>query len=434
MIVCADVQARKLVLSWQEGVAIVRELADTLGRADSTDQVPDLAHVAIRTSGEIEILQGSPPAQLPVRRLAAGLEALIEGTEAPPELWALASDNAGATPKHASVEKFADALAIFERPGRRADIARVAARDSGADASSPKDKAPVKGEAPAKMDTEIRQLRDKARLARQARAEQERAEQRKRQWTVPIIAAGAVLLLIYTGLATAVWVRESPQGEQAAAEFKAWITGSENRVAKVLRSVARADLPGLRGLSLFRDDAPASEADESAPPSRAARGGTNARRSGAGPGESGDEPESARDDTQPGFELLFLTEEEGLIAPRGGEADSGQAHIAGAPVVYTPADADVVPPTMLRQYLPSAPPAQAAGAGGVFDIVVSETGEVEKVHLISTDYPFHEKMLVSAAKAWRFHPARREGRPVKYRLAVRITGVARPLAGRSGSE
>jgi outer membrane biosynthesis protein TonB len=52
---------------------------------------------------------------------------------------------------------------------------------------------------------------------------------------------------------------------------------------------------------------------------------------------------------------------------------------------------------------------------------VTERGEVEKVHLISPANRYRERMLVAAAKAWRFKPATLDGQPVRYRTTVRIT-------------
>ena len=55
------------------------------------------------------------------------------------------------------------------------------------------------------------------------------------------------------------------------------------------------------------------------------------------------------------------------------------------------------------------------------DMIISETGEVEHVKLISIANRFQERMIVAAAKAWRFRPALKGGQPVKYRIRVRVT-------------
>jgi hypothetical protein len=78
----------------------------------------------------------------------------------------------------------------------------------------------------------------------------------------------------------------------------------------------------------------------------------------------------------------------------------------------------VVPARLTRSQLPKEP---AGGADtGYFDIVVDEAGDVEFVKLISPRRRYEERMLVAAAKAWKFEPALLNGQPVKYRLRMPI--------------
>jgi hypothetical protein len=86
--------------------------------------------------------------------------------------------------------------------------------------------------------------------------------------------------------------------------------------------------------------------------------------------------------------------------------------------VYTPANAEVRPPSFLRPQLPREPAADEDT--GYFDIIVNEQGSVEQVKLLSPARRFQERMLVAAAKAWKFAPARLDGRPVRYRMRVPI--------------
>jgi hypothetical protein len=46
---------------------------------------------------------------------------------------------------------------------------------------------------------------------------------------------------------------------------------------------------------------------------------------------------------------------------------------------------------------------------------------VAHVKLLSTSNRYQERMLLSAAKSWRFQPATKNGRPVRFRARVRIT-------------
>jgi hypothetical protein len=51
----------------------------------------------------------------------------------------------------------------------------------------------------------------------------------------------------------------------------------------------------------------------------------------------------------------------------------------------------------------------------------SAFGLVEQVRLVSPTDDFRERMLVSAAKAWQFRPARLDGRPVRFQMQFPIT-------------
>lgn len=82
---------------------------------------------------------------------------------------------------------------------------------------------------------------------------------------------------------------------------------------------------------------------------------------------------------------------------RPGEADSPPREARAAPVIYTHADKDVEPAVALRQYLPTATTDRVTDTPGELDIVVSETGEVESVRLVSSTNRFQERMLVAAA-------------------------------------
>jgi hypothetical protein len=57
---------------------------------------------------------------------------------------------------------------------------------------------------------------------------------------------------------------------------------------------------------------------------------------------------------------------------------------------------------------------------GYFDIIVDEKGDVEFVKLHSPMHRYQDRMLVAAAKAWKFRPALLNGTPVKYRLQISI--------------
>lgn len=91
-------------------------------------------------------------------------------------------------------------------------------------------------------------------------------------------------------------------------------------------------------------------------------------------------------------------------------------------VVFTADDPRVNPPELLRPHLPSEPgPWLTPGTIGTLDLLVRPDGGVEQVRLESPANRFQDRMLLSAAKAWRFRPATRNGVPVWCHVRVRVT-------------
>jgi hypothetical protein len=85
--------------------------------------------------------------------------------------------------------------------------------------------------------------------------------------------------------------------------------------------------------------------------------------------------------------------------------------------IYTEADAAVMPPEALSRQFPATPPfGMSKGQIGTLEIVISRSGQVEAIRLHTPLNRYHERMIVSAAKAWRYRPALKDGKPVRYRL------------------
>ena len=90
--------------------------------------------------------------------------------------------------------------------------------------------------------------------------------------------------------------------------------------------------------------------------------------------------------------------------------------------IYTSRDSDVQPAVIVRPVLPTAPPTDVpANQLGTLELLVDEHGDVEHVRLFSPFNRHQERMIVANAKTWKFRPATRAGRPVKYRTRVRLT-------------
>jgi TonB family protein len=89
--------------------------------------------------------------------------------------------------------------------------------------------------------------------------------------------------------------------------------------------------------------------------------------------------------------------------------------------LFSPADPDVEPATLVRPQMPSPrPPSGPDQRDSVFDLIIDQNGRVEQVRLVSPANRFNDRMLIAAAKAWQFLPATKDGQPVRYKLQVRI--------------
>ena len=92
-----------------------------------------------------------------------------------------------------------------------------------------------------------------------------------------------------------------------------------------------------------------------------------------------------------------------------------------ATTVYSAADPLVVPPELIRPSRSTSPPAGVRIAGlAEVELVISTTGEVESVKLLSPGTGPQPGMMLSAVKSWIFQPATRGGHPVKYRHRMRL--------------
>jgi outer membrane biosynthesis protein TonB len=69
-------------------------------------------------------------------------------------------------------------------------------------------------------------------------------------------------------------------------------------------------------------------------------------------------------------------------------------------------------------------PAGASAVGGTtLELTIAADGLVERVKMLTTPRNIHEFMLLSAAKAWRFEPARIDGRAVRFRQLMTLTAM-----------
>lgn len=407
-----DLTLLKVALSWQEGVAVLLELIDGL---TDRERFPNPATVVLTEIGETRASGARTVSGHPVRAAASLLGALLGSTTAPAELRSTIEQDVAAEPRHKTLEEFAAALAYFERPGRRGDVAAVYGRAHALHAK-------------AAADLELERLR--ARAAR----EQESATSspapvspwRAKAAQVAVIAG---LVVVIAGGATALFTMAfapPPARDDAGAELDAPTPTSQ--LAAAVGEAKRLASEGLSKAIAAATTGSAAPSESASTPSRSVRARRSSPTASAASGSSVSADFATATGTagksSAAVDMVVSAKDVAAAMPPGsvsGAVEVIEVFASEAAPAYTSLD-NVQPATLVRPQLPSrlidGTPAPDAS---VLDMIVDEAGRVEFVHLEGTRTAVNEKMLVSAAKAWLFEPALLDGRPVRYRLRVQIS-------------
>ena len=383
--------ARKVSLDWHVAVAIVLEIAEVFERSGQ-GALPAYQHLAITPAGSVEFLRGRTEKGHPVKVLAQMLNTLLP-RDRPTQLRLIVSTAGPEGASYTSVEEFSEALKYFERPGRQNVIADIYAR------ATPPPAEPEEFEKEAETDRRKRPLR-------------------LRRFAVLVAAVLVSGVAVAAGIA---YLEHRGPGSVStrAGSLQDVASGAWDAALGVggsLRDSASRDLAAVfervRGLGSDDTADPSDEAEVDASvantasrASRPASGGDASADTGGGSGTvafadlsstspdvAGDEPET----TEPAVDPLLSA------------------------AVFDSRDVNVTPPVTLRLRLPTLGENDLAQAG-VVETIVSASGEVEKVKLVSPPQSVHEAMILSAIKTWRFQPAMKDGQPVRYRHLIPIS-------------
>jgi hypothetical protein len=483
MISLADLRARKVTPIWQESVAVVQELIQTVkATTGSAELLPDLGHVSLIPNGDVVALPGSAAPANPVRHAAVMLQLLIEGVPAPPELEQFVARNVAASPQYDSVAEFSRNLAFFERPGRRSDVERLVARALAAEQTS-------------RAEEELQRLKERAGDVTQVMAPPEFLQEQQKVKTVPIAVVAAIGVVII-GAGLWLWSQVRANQAPASAPASAGATAGQappvepgqtasgpastdaaaggtapngsagsvpaNGIAGAPGAAAGASTPGSATGAATAPTAAqgdrslldrASDAVRSAVNSLSGTAASPAPAVSTTPAPS-TEAKMAAAPPPPAPPRPRRTPKKAVVAPAVTPAPPAAVAAApSAPVVvpptpesvpmpisveaapantgplaeeeievFTAADSTVTPAVIVRPVLPKEPPLGVPPEKiGTIDVIVDEQGDVVRVKLISPGNRYHERMLVSAAKMWKFRPAYKDGRPVRYKARVRLT-------------
>jgi hypothetical protein len=93
-----------------------------------------------------------------------------------------------------------------------------------------------------------------------------------------------------------------------------------------------------------------------------------------------------------------------------------------SPGFYTLADTDVTPPVVLTQVIPPWATKQITTGlfTGTLEFVVDEKGTVEDATLVEPVWPPYDAALLHATRGWRYQPALKDGKPVKFKRVLAI--------------
>jgi TonB family protein len=114
----------------------------------------------------------------------------------------------------------------------------------------------------------------------------------------------------------------------------------------------------------------------------------------------------------------------GPAAATGAPRQSAPPRVDGADVIYTAADTDVTPPVPLSQrtppWRPSLPQETLQDYRGALRLLIDESGAVTSASMTAGTRPAYDQILLRAARDWKFLPAQRQGRPVRYLKMIEI--------------
>ena len=90
--------------------------------------------------------------------------------------------------------------------------------------------------------------------------------------------------------------------------------------------------------------------------------------------------------------------------------------------IYTAEDEAVRPPVVVRQEIPSVPQNMMAMVKprGLVEVVIDEQGRVVAMAMRQSLHPGYDALILSAARDWKYQPARYDGQPVRFRRLISV--------------
>lgn len=441
--------ARDVPYEWHDAVAIAAQLVEQL-RADvggAHKVMPGVDGISIESNGVLTMTLG-PAGSMPAMPGAARiLQQLLGGREQPTPLR-LGLLRTASDELTIQLDEFAAELSRWERPNRQAKLVALYQRAVDHLGLAPPAIAPV--------DTSLissAAARLKTVAVRNRPAGLKPPDTLSRREFAMLGTAGVVVFLAAAWIATGQpipFVSRTTANEPARSVSPPAPAQTPDAVALPSQESAALDAaaPTPPDATPSQPASAESESRSSASPAATpdARAVTNARSSAASePTSPATAPRvpSARDraaaaigdardiplsqpSTSPAPRDARRQEPSTPMPPRAGASGlSGVGEPIGietgvSSVEYRTGDPGVVPPVPLAR-LPREPePGTPASQLQVLELHVNADGTVETARFVDSQPSYRNRWWTSAAKSWRFRPALKDGRPVKYVLRIVI--------------
>jgi hypothetical protein len=416
MLKLSDILGSGEPLQWYESVALVREVVERqLEGSDERPLVPALHQVQLSADGEVTLLGGNVVDE-PVRRMGQMLQAILSHSDPPVQLRLIASQATAPAPAYSSLRDYSEALLFFERPGRSAILLALYARAAAAVSNRA-----TPGHAPT-LD-EMAPLPSKKKQPDPAKQTAVATSRRR----MALVAVSVVAMLL--GCAAAVKYARTSSGVYRLKELtEGTVKASDRLGGAVLTAVStvtdRVGLGRVVPAGTSGAPAPTAPAPKKAQPER--KRPQEQKRSSVTPSVLQSRPLVAFDldlpvASAPGTSASPSSEpaiETGASASKRPIATAGYSPDL---TIYSPDSRGVSAPVGVKPQLPRRLPAELDPNGlGRIELIVSTDGTVESVKLLKAPRSVHDSMFLSAAKAWQFQPALKDGFPVRYRKTVWI--------------
>jgi outer membrane biosynthesis protein TonB len=385
-----DLLARDVAVEWFEGVAVLQVTCRALrAQGGSGSGFPSAADILVGPGGSIAI-SGQPSGN--GVQVAAHLLARMLSEDVPVRLRLALSQATARESAYASLIEFSEALAYFERPDPEAVVDALRQR---ALLAQPRIDAPAADEERLTSRTAVAPRRSH-RLALVAVA-------------VSAVACASVWLLggARVSLSASREKVEARSPSPADTATRAHL----GRRPPSASTPADASVPGTPEIGVEATAVVATTGRESAPDPQVRD---------ELPSVSYLEPSVLVDAVAPRLMLAELS----APAPTTTASDS---LAEDSNRIYSRAESDVTPPLNVYPKFPTQSPSSDVKSRTVLELTIAKDGVVEHVKMLTIPRNIHEFMLLSAAKAWRFEPARIGGRAVRFRHTVALD--ARSAAG-----